>query len=74
MISLYNLPFKLGFAMTVHESQGLQLKCVGVDLQSRFFDHGMLYTAASRVSHPSNIRFATPKTTTTNFVFTTVLV
>ncbi|KAI8926975.1 hypothetical protein BC831DRAFT_454010 [Entophlyctis helioformis] len=61
MISLYNLPFKLGFAMTIHESQGLQLKRVGVDLPSRLRDHGILYTAASRVSHPSNIRFAIPK-------------
>jgi ATP-dependent DNA helicase PIF1 len=45
-------PVRIAFATTINKSQGQTLKNVGV------FGHGTLYVACSRVSAPSQLRFA----------------
>ena len=40
------------------KSQGQSLKKVGVWLRGKVFGHGQLYVACSRVSAPSQLRFA----------------
>lgn len=47
-------PFKLAWAITIHKSQGMTLKC-GVNLYPEFFANGQLYVALSRVNDRSNI-------------------
>lgn len=42
-------PFKLGYAFTIHKSQGQTLNRVIIDLKSRIFAPGQLYVALSRV-------------------------
>ena len=51
-------PLRICFAMTINQSQGQTLKRAGIYLAHAVFAHGQLYVAASRVSHPDNIRFA----------------
>jgi ATP-dependent DNA helicase PIF1 len=52
------LTVSVAFAITINKSEGQTLKQAGVFLQEPVFAHGQLYVAASRVSHPQNIRFA----------------
>lgn len=47
-------PFKLAWAITIHKSQGMTLKC-GVNLYPEFFANGQLYVALSRVDRRENI-------------------
>ena len=51
-------PVRPAFAMTINKSQGQTLKFAGVWLRSQVFTHGQLYVACSRVSSPSNLKFA----------------
>ena len=51
-------PVRIAFATTINKSQGQSLKNVGVWLRSQVFGHGQLYVACSRVSAPSQLRFA----------------
>ena len=44
--------------MTINKSQGQTLKSVGVWLRGQVFGHGQLYVACSRVSSPSQLKFA----------------
>ena len=59
------------------QAQGQTLSKVGVFLGQDVFGHGQLYVAASRVSHPDNIRFALKRfpesCATRNIVYTEVL-
>ena len=47
-------PFKLAWAITIHKSQGMTLKC-GVNLYPEFFANGQLYVALSRVDKRDHI-------------------
>ena len=51
-------PVRVCFAMTINKAQGQTLTRAGIYLADHVFAHGQLYVAASRVSHPDNIRFA----------------
>ena len=46
------VPLKLGYALTVHKSQGLSMSLLEVDLQ-KCFDYGQAYVALSRATHLS---------------------
>lgn len=52
--SVKQFPFKLGYAITVHKSQGMTLKN-GVNLYPEFFAYGQLYVALSRVDGRNSI-------------------
>ena len=68
-------PVRVAFAMTIHKSQGQTLKMAGVWLRTPVFSHGQLYVACSRVSHPSQLKFAIPNNSegATNVVYHEVL-
>ena len=42
-------PFILGYAITIHKSQGMTLDKIAIDVNSKFFAKGMKYVAVSRV-------------------------
>jgi ATP-dependent exoDNAse (exonuclease V) alpha subunit len=69
-------PERPAFAMTINKSQGQTLKFAGVWLRRQVFTHGQLYVACSRVSSPSNLKFALMQEqqgTAVNIVFQEVL-
>ena len=43
------IPLKVGYALSIHASQGMTLDCAAVDIGSRIFSSGQLYVALSRV-------------------------
>ena len=51
-------PVRPSFATTINKSQGQSLSNVGVWLRGQVFGHGQLYVASSRVSKPSQLKFA----------------
>ena len=77
--SRLQFPVRLGFALTIHKSQGQSLDKVAVWLQEGCFGHGQLYVAASRVGSPDNIKFfvksseGAPDFTTRNVVYNELL-
>lgn len=52
--SVVQYPFKLGYAVTIHKSQGMTLT-QGVNLKPEIWDSGQLYVALSRVDKRENI-------------------
>jgi len=49
------LPLKLGWAITIHRSQGMTLDHVSIDLNMNFFAKSLIYVALSRVREFSDI-------------------
>ena len=49
------LPIKLGWAITIHKSQGMTLNHISLFLNDTMFAKGMLYVALSRVRDISDI-------------------
>jgi ATP-dependent DNA helicase PIF1 len=54
--SIYQYPFKLAYALTIHKSQGLTFDDVTVDLRERCFAPGQMYVALSRATGPKALR------------------
>jgi len=57
------LPIKLGWAITIHRSQGMTLDHITINFNTKFFAKGMLYVALSRVRKPSDIYVSDGKLT-----------
>jgi ATP-dependent DNA helicase PIF1 len=55
-------PLKLGWALTIHKSQGLTLKNIYLDTGRGAFDSGQIYVALSRVRTIKNIYLKQPLT------------
>lgn len=57
----HQIPLKPIFAGTIHKSQGLTLDRVVVDMRSKFWEHGQLYVALSRIRNPCNLCILLPE-------------
>ena len=53
-------PLALGYAMTIHKSQGKTLDSVIVDISRGAFEHGQTYVALSRTRASSDMHIARP--------------
>ncbi len=53
-------PLKLGWALTIHKSQGLTLKNIYLDTGNGAFDSGQIYVALSRVRSLDNLYLKKP--------------
>jgi ATP-dependent DNA helicase PIF1 len=53
-------PLKLGWALTIHKSQGLTLKNIYLDTGRGAFDSGQIYVALSRVRNIDNLYLKRP--------------
>lgn len=54
------MPVRLGWAITVHGSQGMTLDDVALDVGRGCFGHGQLYVALSRIRDLKNLSLVTP--------------
>lgn len=53
------LPIRLGWAVSIHKSQGMTLEKAAIDVGRGCFAHGQLYVAISRLKDLKNISFVT---------------
>lgn len=54
------LPLRLGWAISIHKSQGMTLEGAAINTGRGCFDHGQLYVALSRVKDLRNMSVVTP--------------
>jgi ATP-dependent exoDNAse (exonuclease V) alpha subunit len=57
------LPIRLLFAGTVQQSQGMTLQRAVIDCRTKFWEHGQLYVALSRVKNPEDLCVLLPSDT-----------
>ncbi len=58
--SFTQMPIKLGWALTIHKSQGMSIKNVTVDLGWGAFAHGQVYVALSRATSIEGLTLVKP--------------
>ena len=58
--TLVQMPIKLGWAISIHSSQGMNLDNVCLDVGKGCFAHGMGYVALSRITDLRNLSLLTP--------------
>ncbi len=58
--SFKQMPIKLGWALTIHKSQGMSIKNVSVDLGWGAFAHGQAYVALSRATSIEGLTLVRP--------------
>lgn len=58
--SFEQFPIKLGWAITIHKSQGQTFENVNIDMTGGAFAHGQLYVGLSRCTSLEGIRMLTP--------------
>jgi hypothetical protein len=56
----WQLPLRSVFAGTVHRSQGMTLDRAVIDCRTKFWEHGQLYVALSRVKRPADLCIVLP--------------
>lgn len=54
------IPLKLGWAVSIHKSQGMTLDNVAIDVGTGCFSHGQAYVALSRIKDLRNLSFVRP--------------
>jgi ATP-dependent exoDNAse (exonuclease V) alpha subunit len=56
----FQLLLRLVFAGTVHRSQGMTIERAVIDYRTKFWKHGQLYVALSRVKNPTDLCILLP--------------
>jgi hypothetical protein len=56
----WQLPLRLLFAGTAHRSQGITLQRAVIDCRTKFWEHGQLYVALSRVKSAADLCILLP--------------
>jgi ATP-dependent exoDNAse (exonuclease V) alpha subunit len=54
------LPIRLGWAVSIHKSQGMSLQQAAIHTGKGCFGNGQLYVALSRITDLSNLSFVSP--------------
>jgi ATP-dependent exoDNAse (exonuclease V) alpha subunit len=60
IFTVYQFPIKLGFAITIHKSQGMSIEDLIIET-NEIFAPSQFYVALSRSSHPARLNLIAPK-------------